>query len=54
MHRVHSLRTDQLVFFAFDLLHLKGEGTAPGADRRKQRLFGQPVAGLRYGEHVAA
>src|SRR5215213_8799279 len=50
-------RTDQLVFFAFDLLHLDGESTAglPVVDRKQrlERLFKKPIAGLRYSEHVA-
>jgi len=43
-------RTDQLVFFAFDLLHLDGESTAglPVVDRKQrlERLFKKPIAGF--------
>jgi bifunctional non-homologous end joining protein LigD len=50
-------RTDQLVFFAFDLLFLNGESTAelPLIQRkaRLQRLFKKEIGGLRYSEHVA-
>ena len=50
-------RTDQLVFFAFDLLFLNGVSTAqlPLIKRKErlQRLFKKEVSGLRYGEHVA-
>jgi bifunctional non-homologous end joining protein LigD len=50
-------RTDQLVFFAFDLLFLNGESTAhlPLIERkdRLQRLFKKEIGGLRYSEHVA-
>src|ERR1043165_9545031 len=50
-------RTDQLVFFAFDLLFLNGEGTAqlPLVERKEklQRLFRKEIGGLRYSEHVA-
>ena len=49
-------RTDQLVFFAFDLLFLNGESTAelPLIQRkaRLQRLFRRVIPGLRYSEHV--
>jgi len=49
-------RTDQLVFFAFDLLFLSGESTAelPLIKRkdRLQRLFKKEIHGLRYSEHV--
>jgi hypothetical protein len=49
-------RTDQLVFFAFDLLFLNGESTAhlPLIERKERlkRLFKNEVAGLRYSEHV--
>jgi DNA ligase D-like protein (predicted ligase) len=49
-------RTDQLVFFAFDLLYLNGESTAQlplikGKERLK-RLFKKEIEGLRYNEHV--
>jgi bifunctional non-homologous end joining protein LigD len=50
-------RTDQLVFFAFDLLFLNGKGTAelPLIDRktRLQRLCRMEIDGLRYTDHVA-
>jgi bifunctional non-homologous end joining protein LigD len=50
-------RTDQLVFFAFDLLFLNGESTAelPLIQRkaRLQSLFKKEIGGLRYSEHVA-
>lgn len=50
-------RTDQLVFFAFDLLFLNGNSTVqlPLIERkaRLQRLFRKENAGLRYSEHVA-
>ncbi len=50
-------RTDQLVFFAFDLLFLNGESTAqlPLLERKAklQRLFRKEIPGLRYSEHVA-
>ncbi len=52
-------RTGDLVFFAFDLLHLDGTSTAqlPLSERkaRLQRLFNRKkkLAGLRYSEHVA-
>jgi ATP-dependent DNA ligase len=50
-------RTDQLVFFAFDLLFLNGLSTAqlPPIKRkdRLQRLFKKEIRGLRYSEHVA-
>jgi bifunctional non-homologous end joining protein LigD len=49
-------RTDQLVFFAFDLLYLDGTSTAqlPLVERKRrlQRLFKREIAGLRYSEHV--
>ncbi len=51
-------RTGDLVFFAFDLLHLDGTSTAqlPLSERkaRLQRLFNRKkkLAGLRYSEHV--
>jgi bifunctional non-homologous end joining protein LigD len=49
-------RTDQLVFFAFDLLYLNGESTAqlPLIQRKErlQRLFKKEIGGLRYSEHV--
>ena len=49
-------RTDQLVFFAFDLLFLNGESTAqlPLIERKErlQRLFKKEISGLRYSEHV--
>jgi hypothetical protein len=50
-------RTDQLVFFAFDLLFLNGQSTAelPLAQRKDKlkRLFRQDIVGLRYSDHVA-
>ena len=50
-------RTDQLVFFAFDLLFLNGVSTAqlPLIKRKErlQRLFKKEISGLRYSEHVA-
>ena len=50
-------RTDQLVFFAFDLLFLNGQSTAqlPLIERKErlQRLFKKEFGGLRYSEHVA-
>ena len=49
-------RTDQLVFFAFDLLFLNGESTALlpliGRKERLHRLFRKEIPGLRYSEHV--
>ena len=49
-------RTDQLVFFAFDLLFLNGKSTAqlPLVERKErlQRLFKKEIHGLRYSEHV--
>jgi DNA ligase D-like protein (predicted ligase) len=49
-------RTDQLMFFAFDLLFLNGQGTAQPLVERKEmlaRLFRKEIGGLRYSEHVA-
>src|SRR5918993_3122873 len=50
-------RTDQLVFFAFDLLFLNGQSTAqlPLIERKRklERLFKKEIGGLRYSEHVA-
>ena len=50
-------RTDQLVFFAFDLLFLNGQSTAqlPLIQRKAKlaRLFKKEIGGLRYSEHVA-
>ena len=50
-------KTDQLVFFAFDLLFLNGESTTqlPLIERKErlQRLFKKEIPGLRYSEHVA-
>lgn len=50
-------RTDQLVFFAFDLLFLNGESMVqlPLTTRKErlQRLFRKEVSGLRYTDHVA-
>jgi bifunctional non-homologous end joining protein LigD len=49
-------RTDQLVFFAFDLLFLNGQSTAqlPLIERKERlkRLFKKEIEGLRYNEHV--
>ena len=48
--------TDQLVFFAFDLLFLNGKSTAqlPLLKRKErlERLFNKEIQGLRYSEHV--
>ena len=48
-------RTDQLVFFAFDLLFLNGRSTAqlPLIERKERlkRLFKKESQGLRYNEH---
>lgn len=50
-------RTDQLVFFAFDLLFLNGASTAqlPLIERKERlkRLFRKEISGLRYSDHVA-
>jgi bifunctional non-homologous end joining protein LigD len=50
-------RTDQLVFFAFDLLFLNGESTAqlPLVERKERlkRLFRKKIDGLLYSDHVA-
>ena len=47
-------RTDQLVFFAFDLLFLNGQSTAqlPLIERKERlkRLFNKETQGLRYTE----
>ena len=49
-------RTDQLMFFAFDLLYLNGETTAqlPLIKRKERlkRLFSKETQGLRYSGHV--
>jgi ATP dependent DNA ligase domain len=49
-------RTDQLVFFAFDLMYLNGESTAqlPLIERKErlERLFNKQAQELRYSEHV--
>jgi bifunctional non-homologous end joining protein LigD len=49
-------QTDQLVFFAFDLLFLNGQSTAqlPLIERKERlhRLFRKEIAGLRFTEHV--
>jgi bifunctional non-homologous end joining protein LigD len=49
-------RTDQLVFFAFDLLFLDGQSTVllPLIERKERlhRLIRREIAGLRYSEHV--
>ncbi len=48
--------TDQLIFFAFDLLYLNGENLGPQPlVERKERLQGllkRDVSGLRFSEHV--
>jgi ATP-dependent DNA ligase len=47
-------RTDQLVFFAFDLFFLNGLSTAQlPLIKRMERLFKNEIGGLRYSEHVA-
>ena len=50
-------RTDQLVFFAFDLLFINGENIAslPLVERKAKLncLFRKKVDGLLYSEHVA-
>ena len=50
-------RTDQLIYFAFDLLFLNSVSTArlPLIKRKEwlQRLFKKEIGGLRYSEHVA-
>ncbi len=50
-------RTDQLVFFAFDLLFLDGEDIAPlplvERKAKLKRLFRRKIDGLRYTDHVA-
>ena len=49
-------RTDELVFFAFDLLYLNGESTAqlPLLKRKERlrRLFAKEMSGLRFSDHV--
>jgi DNA ligase D-like protein (predicted ligase) len=49
-------RTDQLLFFAFDLLFLNGQSTAqlPLIERKQRlkRLLKKEIQGLRYNEHV--
>ena len=49
-------RTEELVFFAFDLLYLEGESltTLPLVERKEQlqRLLARDVPGLRFSEHV--
>jgi bifunctional non-homologous end joining protein LigD len=51
-------RTDQLLFFAFDLLFLNGQSTAqlPLIERKERlkRLFKKEIQGLRYSEHVTS
>ena len=48
--------TDDLIFFAFDLLFLQGQDTAglPLVQRKErlQSLFRKPIPGLRYSDHV--
>jgi ATP-dependent DNA ligase len=50
--------TDQLIFFAFELLFLNGKSTAqPPLIERKARLqglFRKEIDGLRYTDHVAS
>ena len=50
-------KTDQLVFFVFDLLFLDGKSTAqlPLIERKErlQRLFKKETHGVRFSEHVA-
>jgi bifunctional non-homologous end joining protein LigD len=50
-------RTDQLIFFAFDILFLNGVSTAqlPLIKRKErlQRLFKKDIGGLHCSEHVA-
>ena len=49
-------KTDQLVFFAFDLFFLNGQSTAqlPLIERKEKlaRLLKKEIGGLRYSEHV--
>lgn len=49
-------KTDELIYFAFDLLHLNGKSTAglPLIERKErlQRLLAKEIPGLRYSEHV--
>ena len=49
-------QTDQLAFFAFDLLHLNGVSTAALSllerKPRLERLFKKPIGGLQYSDHV--
>jgi bifunctional non-homologous end joining protein LigD len=49
-------RTDDLVFFVFDLLHLDGEDTAGSPlllrKERLQALLSREVRGLRFSDHV--
>jgi ATP-dependent DNA ligase len=49
-------RTDDLVFFAFDLLYLDGENTAslPLLERKErlQSLLARDMDGVRFSEHV--
>ena len=49
-------RTDQLLFFTFDLLFLNGQSTAqlPLIERKERlkRLFKKKIQGLRYNDHV--
>jgi bifunctional non-homologous end joining protein LigD len=51
-------RTDQFVFFAFDLLYLNGESMAQlpliRRTERLHRLFKKESHGLRYSEHVSS
>ena len=49
-------RTDELVFYAFDVLHLDGKSTAqlPLIERKErlQRLFKKDLSAVRFSEHV--
>jgi len=49
-------RTDELIFFVFDLLYLDGESIAglPLVERKARlaKLFAREVPGLRYSDHV--
>jgi bifunctional non-homologous end joining protein LigD len=49
-------RTGELVFYAFDLLHLDGRSTAERSlierKERLQRLFKEDLPALRFSEHV--
>jgi bifunctional non-homologous end joining protein LigD len=49
-------KTDELIYFAFDLLHLNGESTAglPLLERKERlrKLFAKEIGGLRFADHV--